>query len=100
MSGWSKAKALAMNIRDLIPEGQRERALACVKQLARAQVLEPYRTTDRQRWQDRRGVVDSHRLGESGSEKRMPSRRRRREVRGQNEDEASISRPGRSQTIN
>ena len=43
MYGWSEAEALAMNIRDLIPEGQREEALAMVKQLARAEVLEPYR---------------------------------------------------------
>ena len=34
MYGWSEAEALAMNIRDLIPEGQREEALAMVKQLA------------------------------------------------------------------
>ncbi len=65
MYGWSEAEALAMNIRDLIPEGQREEALAIVKQLARAEVLEPYRcATDRQRWPDRGGVVDRHRLGE------------------------------------
>jgi two-component system CheB/CheR fusion protein len=43
MYGWSEAEALAMNIRDLIPEGQREEALALVKQLARAEILEPYR---------------------------------------------------------
>jgi two-component system CheB/CheR fusion protein len=41
--GWSEAEALAMNIRDLIPEDQRAKALAIVKQLARAEVLEPYR---------------------------------------------------------
>ncbi len=44
MYGWSEAEALAMNIRDLIPEGRREEALAMVRQLARAEVLEPYRT--------------------------------------------------------
>ena len=43
MYGWSEAEALAMNIRDLIPEGQREEALAMLKQ-CRAEVLEPYRT--------------------------------------------------------
>ena len=43
MYGWSEAEALAMNIRDLIPESQREEALAVVQQLARAEVLAPYR---------------------------------------------------------
>ena len=41
--GWSEAEALTMNIRDLTPEGQREKSLAIVKQLARAEALEPYR---------------------------------------------------------
>jgi len=41
--GWSEAEALAMNIRELVPEGQREKSLTMVKQLARAEVLEPYR---------------------------------------------------------
>jgi two-component system CheB/CheR fusion protein len=44
MYGWSKAEALAMNISDLIPEGKREETLTVVKQLAQADVLEPYRT--------------------------------------------------------
>jgi two-component system CheB/CheR fusion protein len=44
MYGWSEAEALAMNIRDLVPEDQREQSLAMVKQLARAEVLEPCRT--------------------------------------------------------
>ena len=43
MYGWSEAEALAMNIHDLIPESQREEALAVVRQLARAEVLAPYR---------------------------------------------------------
>jgi two-component system CheB/CheR fusion protein len=43
MYGWSEAEALTMNVRALIPEGQREEAFARVKQLARAEVLEPYR---------------------------------------------------------
>ena len=42
--GWSEAEALAMNIRDLVPEGNREESLTRVKQLARAEVLEPYRS--------------------------------------------------------
>ena len=41
MYGWSEAEALAMNVRDLVPEKQREESLAMVKQLARAEVLEP-----------------------------------------------------------
>ena len=41
--GWNEAEALAMNIRELVPEGQREESLTVVKQLARAEVLEPYR---------------------------------------------------------
>ncbi len=43
MYGWSEAEALAMNIRDLIPESQREEALAVAQQLARSEVLAPYR---------------------------------------------------------
>ncbi len=41
--GWSEAEALAMNVRDLVAEGQGEESLTMVKQLARAEVLEPYR---------------------------------------------------------
>jgi two-component system CheB/CheR fusion protein len=43
MYGWSEAEALAMNIRDLIPEDRQEEALAMVRQQSRAEVLEPYR---------------------------------------------------------
>ena len=43
MYGWTEAEALAMNIRDLIPEDQREKALAKVRQLAEADVIRPYR---------------------------------------------------------
>jgi len=43
MYGWSEAEALAMNIRDLIPEGRREETLAVLRKLSRAEVLEPYR---------------------------------------------------------
>ena len=57
MYGWSEAEALTMNIRDLIPEGQREEALAGpVKQLpGRGSGAVPL-ATDRQRWPDRGGV--------------------------------------------
>jgi two-component system CheB/CheR fusion protein len=41
--GWSEAEALTMNILDLIQEGQRQDALAVVRQQGRAEVLEPYR---------------------------------------------------------
>ena len=44
MYGWSEAEALTMNIVDLVPEGRRQEALAVVRQLTRAEVLEPYRT--------------------------------------------------------
>jgi two-component system CheB/CheR fusion protein len=43
MYGWSEADALAMNIRDLIPEDGREGALAVLQQLSRSEVMEPYR---------------------------------------------------------
>jgi len=43
MYGWSEAEALAMNIRDLMPEGEREQALATVQQQSGAGVLEPQR---------------------------------------------------------
>jgi two-component system CheB/CheR fusion protein len=43
MYGWSEAEALAMNILDLTPEEQRQEALATVRDLAQAEVLEPHR---------------------------------------------------------
>ena len=44
MYGWSEAEALAMNVRDRIPAGQREDALAQVYQLSQSEILAPYRT--------------------------------------------------------
>lgn len=44
MYGWSETEALAMNIRDLIPQALREEALAKVYQLSRAETLEPHQT--------------------------------------------------------
>lgn len=44
MYGWSEAAALSMNVRDLIPEGLRQQALAMVGQLSHAEILVPYRT--------------------------------------------------------
>jgi len=43
MYGWSEGEALAMNIRDLIPETGREVELAAVRRQSRGEVLEPYR---------------------------------------------------------
>ncbi len=43
MYGWNEAEALAMNIRDLMPESERELALAAVRQQCKAGVLEPQR---------------------------------------------------------
>jgi two-component system CheB/CheR fusion protein len=44
MYGWSEAEALAMNIRDIVPEDRREEALAFVKQLAAGEVVESFQT--------------------------------------------------------
>jgi two-component system CheB/CheR fusion protein len=42
--GWSEAEALAMNIRDMIPEVKRKEALSAIRQLSGGGVLKPYRT--------------------------------------------------------
>jgi two-component system CheB/CheR fusion protein len=44
MYGWSEAEALLMNVRNRVPEGLREEALARINHLSRAEILEPYRT--------------------------------------------------------
>ena len=44
MYGWSEAEALAMNVRDRIPEDLREKALVKLQQLSLAKILEPYQT--------------------------------------------------------
>jgi two-component system CheB/CheR fusion protein len=44
MYGWSEAEALKMNTRERIPRGLREEALAKVRQLSQAEILEPHRT--------------------------------------------------------
>jgi len=44
MYGWSETEALLMNVRDRIPPELRKEALATLRQLSRAEVLEPYRT--------------------------------------------------------
>ena len=44
MYGWSEAEALAMNVRDRIPEGLREKAFARLHQLSLAKILEPSQT--------------------------------------------------------
>jgi two-component system CheB/CheR fusion protein len=43
MYGWTEAEALTMNVRGLIPEGQREAALVRARRLAEAEVMKPYR---------------------------------------------------------
>ena len=42
--GWTEQEALAMNVRDRIPEPLREGALATLVKLSRAEILEPYHT--------------------------------------------------------
>ena len=43
MYGWSQAEALTMNIRDLVPDGRWEEALAVLRRLSRAEVIEAFR---------------------------------------------------------
>jgi two-component system CheB/CheR fusion protein len=42
--GWSESEALKMNVRDLIPEDQREEALQIIHKLSKSQILQPHRT--------------------------------------------------------
>ncbi len=42
MYGWSEPEALAKNIRELIPKQGQDDALALVRQLSRAEILQPY----------------------------------------------------------
>ena len=44
MYGWSEIEALKINVRDRIPQDLREKALAKLKQLSQAEILEPYLT--------------------------------------------------------
>ena len=44
MYGWTEAEALKMNVHDRIPPGQQEQEIEKLKQLSRAEILEPYRT--------------------------------------------------------
>ncbi len=44
MYGWSESEALAMNIRNLTAERQREEALDAVRRLSQSAIPEPYRT--------------------------------------------------------
>ena len=43
MFGWTAAEALEMNIRELIPEPDREEALGLVQRLSQSEILESYR---------------------------------------------------------
>ena len=42
--GWSETEALLMNVRERIPQAQREQAMASILQLSQARILEPYST--------------------------------------------------------
>jgi two-component system CheB/CheR fusion protein len=44
MYGWNETEALAMNVRDRIPEDRRGEELEIVQRLGSSSVLEPYRT--------------------------------------------------------
>jgi len=44
MFGWNETEALAMNVRDRIPQHLREGALEKLRQLSRAEILDPYLT--------------------------------------------------------
>jgi two-component system CheB/CheR fusion protein len=43
--GWSEAEALAMNIRDMIPEAGRDDALAVIKKQSQPEAIEPCRVS-------------------------------------------------------
>jgi two-component system CheB/CheR fusion protein len=88
--GWSEAEALTMNIRDLIPVDQQEKSLAIVEQLARTEVLEPYRL---QRIAKDGRIVEvwltaTALMNETWEAYAIATTER--EMRGPNEDEASI----------
>ena len=90
MYGWSEAEALTMNIRDLIPEGQRDGTSAMVKQIARGGILEPYHT---QRIAKDGRIVEvrlsaTALMNEIGKVYAIATTER--EIRGQNEDGASL----------
>ncbi len=90
MYGWSEAEALTMNIRDLIPEGQRDGTSAMVKQIARGGILEPYHT--QRIAKDGRIVAvrlsATALMNEIGKVYAIATTER--EIRGQDEDRASI----------
>lgn len=44
MYGWTEAEALSMNVRDRIPPELRDSALATLKKLSQAEILQPYLT--------------------------------------------------------
>ena len=65
MYGWSEAEALAMNIRDLVPENRREETFAMLRKLSRAEVMEPYRIPRIAKdGRTRGGLADRDRAGE------------------------------------
>jgi len=44
MYGWSEGEALAMNVRERIPQGLRKDALAKLAKLSQSEILEPFLT--------------------------------------------------------
>ncbi len=68
MYGWSEAEALLMNARERIPPELREKALATLRQLSQAEILESYRTErlDKQGVVVRVSIISTALLDESG----------------------------------
>ena len=79
-----------MNLCDMFPEGQREGTLAMVKQIARAEILEPYHT----QWIAKDGRIVKVRLSATALVnevgKMYAIATTEREIHGQNEEGASI----------
>ena len=67
MYGWSEAEALALNVRDRVPEAQREQALSMLLRLGQDEILAPYRSerlakdgTVLQVWVTATALLDQH----------------------------------------
>ena len=91
MYGWSEAEARTMNIRDLILEGQRDGTSAMVKQIARGG--DPREPDHAQRIAKDGRIVDvrlsaTALMNEIGKSYAIATTER--EIRGQDEDRASI----------
>ncbi|MBC7755849.1 MAG: PAS domain-containing protein [Bdellovibrio sp.] len=68
MYGWTEAEALKINVRDRIPQDLREKALAKLKQLSQAEILEPYLTqrTNKQGVILKVSIISTALINESG----------------------------------